>query len=155
MPTPADTRVVLDVMCGGLRSILRMVGYDTAYALDRGVEADEAIRDIAEDEGRVLVTRDESLAASTPNAVLLESRRVDDQLAELAARGFELRLEAPVRCSRCNGRVVAVAADESTPEYAPEPASEQCWRCRECERVYWKGSHWADVAERLAAIRDA
>jgi hypothetical protein len=149
MATPADTAVLLDVMCGGLTSILRMVGYDTAYALDRGVEADDAVRNIATSEGRVLVTRDEALAAATPEAVLLYEKETDDQLAELADHGFALTLTEPVRCSACNGRVEAVPGDASTPEYAPDPAEKQCWRCRDCGRVYWIGSHWADVERRL------
>ncbi|MFW5937440.1 MAG: Mut7-C RNAse domain-containing protein [Halanaeroarchaeum sp.] len=152
MATPDDTEILLDVMCGGLRPVLRMVGYDTAYAMERGIEADDEIRSLADSEGRVLVTRDESLAERTPDAILLRSKETDEQLAELAAAGFELALTVPQRCSACNGRVVEVDPGETTPEYAPDPADRRCWRCRECGRVYWRGSHWDDVAERLRKI---
>lgn len=51
--------LLLDVMCGTLATYLRMCGNDAAYALDRDVEADERLREIAADENRVLLTRDE------------------------------------------------------------------------------------------------
>ncbi|WP_394348159.1 Mut7-C RNAse domain-containing protein, partial [Halorubrum sp. SP9] len=54
---------MLDVMCGKLATYLRLCGYDAAYALDRGVEADDRLLDLAADEGRTLVTRDRELAA--------------------------------------------------------------------------------------------
>ncbi|MFB6069776.1 MAG: Mut7-C RNAse domain-containing protein [Halanaeroarchaeum sp.] len=152
MATPADTRVLLDAMCGGMRSILRMIGYDTAYALDRGVEADEAVLDLATSEDRLLVTRNRSLADAAPRAVLVESKDPDEQLAELAAAGLELELDRPVRCSACNGPLERVGAGEPTPEYAPDPGETDVWRCRDCGQAYWMGSHWADVRRRLAAL---
>ena len=152
MASPEDTAIVLDVMCGGIRTILRMVGFDTAYALERGIEADDEIRALAESEGRVLCTRDASLAESTENAVLLRTTDTDGQLAELAAAGFELELTEPRRCSACNGPVGELSPDDSTPEYAPDPADRRCWRCRDCGQVYWRGSHWDDVAARLKSL---
>ncbi|MFB6093512.1 MAG: Mut7-C RNAse domain-containing protein [Halanaeroarchaeum sp.] len=151
--TPADTALLIDAMCGGLRSVLRMAGYDAAYALERGVEADEAVRELAERESRTLITRDRSLAAAAADAVLLQSRDVDEQLAELEAAGFALDLGEPRRCSACNGTLDPVPPGDETPAYAPDSDEAACARCRSCGRVYWKGSHWEDVADRLAAIR--
>ncbi|MFW5920150.1 MAG: Mut7-C RNAse domain-containing protein [Halanaeroarchaeum sp.] len=152
MATPEDTAILLDAMVGGIRSILRMLGYDTAYVLERGIEADDAVRTLAESEDRILLTRDESLARETTSAVLLRSKDTDEQLEELVDEGFELSLTEPRRCAACNGQVEEVGADASTPDYAPDPAEEQCWRCRECGQVFWKGSHWDDVADRLSAL---
>lgn len=152
MPTPTDTPILLDAMVGGIRSVLRMVGYDTAYALERGVEDDAAVRNLAEREDRVLLTRDADLAAAAERSVLLRSKDADQQLAELAEAGFELTLTHPRRCSACNGPVVELSPEAATPEYAPDPEEEKCWRCRDCDRVYWKGSHWDDVAARLKAL---
>lgn len=152
MVSPTDTTVLLDAMCGGIRTILRMVGYDTAYTLERDVESDDAIAALARAEDRVLVTRDEELARSTPGAILLHAKETDAQLEELANVGFDLSLSDPVRCSTCNGRVVELDEDESTPRSAPDPADQRCWRCRECGKVYWKGSHWEDVAVRLRRL---
>ena len=153
MYDPADDRLLCDAMLGKLATYLRMCGYDAAYALDDGLEADEAVLDHLRESGRTLVTRDRSLARCAPKAVLLTEREIDDQLCELSAAGFELDLsDRPDRCGVCNGPVEAVEPDERTPEYAPDPAEVAVWRCVECGQHFWKGSHWDDVAETLAGL---
>jgi len=149
---PRD-RLLLDVMLGKLATYLRMCGYDAAYALDRGIEADDPIVALARTEERTLLTRDRGLAARTDDAVLLSAREPVEQLRELRAAGFRLELpDRPVRCSRCNGVVEAVDGDEPTPGYAPDPAGTDVWRCRDCGQCFWRGSHWADVAATLAEL---
>lgn len=147
-----DEPLLVDAMLGKLARYLRMCGYDAAYTLDRGLDADEAILAAAADEGRRLVTRDAALAAGANKAVLLESREIDDQLAELRDAGFELSLSEPARCGRCNGRLERVAAGEATPDYAPDPGERAVWRCRDCRQYFWRGSHWDDVEARLSEL---
>lgn len=152
-PVRAHDRLVLDVMLGKLATFLRMCGYDAVYALDRGLEADDRILALSRAEGRTLLTRDRGLAARTDDAVLLSAREPVEQLRELDAAGFQLELaDRPARCGRCNGVVTAVDGDESTPGYAPDAAETNVWRCRDCGQHFWKGSHWADVAETLAEL---
>jgi uncharacterized protein with PIN domain len=146
-------RLLLDAMLGKLARYLRMCGYDAAYALDRGVEADDDLLAVATAEDRTLVTRDRQLATRAPRGVRLDSREVTDQLRELRRAGFELSLaREPARCGRCNGPVDPVGASESVPDYAPDPSETPCYRCRDCGQVFWKGSHWDDVRERLAGL---
>ena len=146
-------RLLLDAMCGGVRAHLRMCGHDAAYALDRGVEADDELLRIARAEDRRIVTRDHDLAARADDALLLTDRQTEGQLRELAAAGVSLELAAePARCGRCNGPVAAIADDEATPEYAPDPAETEVWRCRDCGGCFWKGSHWDDVRETLSGL---
>jgi hypothetical protein len=151
-------RLLLDAMCGGLRSYLRMCGHDAAYALDgsvgdRPLEADDALLALADREDRTLLTRDVGLAARASDAVLLESREPIEQLRELRAAGVPLDLAStPTRCGRCNGPLVRVDEGASPPDYAPDPSEEPCWRCRSCGRWFWKGSHWRRVATTLADL---
>jgi uncharacterized protein with PIN domain len=49
-------RLLVDATVG-LATYLRMCGHDAAYALDRGVEADDALLELARIEERRLVTR--------------------------------------------------------------------------------------------------
>lgn len=145
------TRLLTDAMLGRLTTYLRMCGYDTAYVLEVGLESDDEIRAYADTEQRVLVTRDEELAARTANAVLLTARDIETMLSTLRAEGFELELpETPRRCSTCNGTVEGVPPDASTPAYAPDPRSVSVWRCTDCGQHFWKGSHWDSVAETLS-----
>jgi uncharacterized protein with PIN domain len=143
-------RFLCDAMLGKLARYLRMCGYDTAYALDRGVEADDAVREVARREGRRLLTRDADLAARTDGAIRLSARDIEGQLRELDAAGVSLSLpETPRRCGRCNGALAPVEPTAETPADVPTPAETTVWRCEECGGHFWKGSHWDDVRERL------
>lgn len=143
-------------MCGGLRSYLRMCGHDTVYALDRGVEADDALLAIATDEDRTLLTRDVQLAGRATDSILLRERDVVDQLPELLAAGVDLTLDdSPSFCGSCNGPLERVAPEEPTADYAPDPRDVAVWRCRDCGQLFWNGSHWQRVAETLDAVREA
>jgi hypothetical protein len=144
---------LLDVMLGTLASYLRMCGYDAVYALDRGIEADDRLLELARAEGRTLLTRDVDLAGRADRSLLLTEREPIDQLRELAAAGVRLGLdERPSRCGRCNATVEPVPDGAETPEYAPDPAETPQWRCTACGQVFWKGSHWDRVRETLAGI---
>ena len=138
-------------MCGKLAVYLRMCGHDTAYALDRDVEADDRLLALARSEDRRLVTRDRDLAGRAEDALLLTATDVREQLRECRAAGVTLALDdRPARCGRCNGRVEPVDGD--SPDYAPDPETVDQWRCPDCGQVFWKGSHWDDVAATLAGL---
>ncbi len=149
--TPADTSVLLDVMLGKLATYLRMCGYDAAYALDRGIEADDELVELAGEEDRLLVTRDAQLADRS-DGLLLTAKPAADQLRELAAAGFELELSEPARCAECNGALVPVDETEPTPEYAPDASEVEVWRCPNCGQHFWKGSHWESVEATLREL---
>ncbi|MFB6156865.1 MAG: DUF5615 family PIN-like protein [Haloferacaceae archaeon] len=147
-------KLLCDAMCGTLATYLRMCGHDAAYALDRGVEADDALLSLAREEDRLLVTRDRDLAERAGGrGLLLAERDVTDQLRGIRAAGVDLTLpDRPERCGACNGPLAPVPADGPVPEYAPDPSDVACFRCRDCGQVFWEGSHWADVRDRLASL---
>lgn len=147
-----DEQFLLDVMLGKLATYLRLCGYDTVYALDEGIEADDALKRRAESSGRVLVTRDQELAARTDGALLLETRDVADQLAELVAHGIPIELpEEPQRCSVCNGLVRTLGDEEQRPDHAPDDI-DPIWQCRACEQYFWKGSHWKRMGNIVGGV---
>ena len=142
---------LLDVMLGKLATYLRMCGYDTLYALEADLEADEAIRERAQTTDRTLVTRDRELASRTDSAVLLESLDIEDQLAELQDHGISIELPTrPERCSVCNGRLGPLDP-EQRPDHAPDDVA-HVWQCRECDQYFWKGSHWERVQETINTL---
>jgi len=147
------TRFLLDVMLGKLARYLRFPGHDAAYALDRGVEADDELLALAAREDRRLLTRDRELAARADDAVLLASRDVEGQLRELADAGVDLTLGPPARCGACNGELLAQPEDAPVPEHAPDDVG-TVYRCADCGQRFWRGSHWDDVADTLAAVRE-
>ena len=145
-------RLLVDAMLGRLVAYLRMAGHDTVYAPDAGVEADGAVVDLADREGRRVLTRDRAIAAMAPSAVLLTSLDIEDQLREVRAAGIDLELDGASRCGRCNGRLEPVPPGSALPPAVPDPGSEPVWRCRDCGQCFWRGSHWTDVRDRLAGL---
>ncbi|WP_458206451.1 DUF5615 family PIN-like protein [Haladaptatus sp. NG-SE-30] len=141
--------LLLDVMLGKLTTYLRMCGHDAAYALDRGIEDDDLILELAREEGRTLVTRDEALSAQMEDSILIESLDVTDQLRELSALGFDLSLSEPARCSACNGVLMRDDSNrtDSFPDHVPD--EQAVWRCRDCGKRFWKGSHWDSIERTL------
>lgn len=151
-----EESLLVDAMLGKLARYLRMCGYDAAYVLDDGDDpGDERILERATAENRTLVTRDEQLARRAPESVLLRTKDIEAQLREFRDAGYDLTLsDDPVRCGSCNGVVVPVADGDDVPEYAPDAEEARRYRCRDCGQVFWRGSHWTDVAERLDGLAE-
>ncbi|MFC6720489.1 Mut7-C RNAse domain-containing protein [Halobacteriaceae bacterium SHR40] len=144
-------KLLLDAMVGRLRTYLRICGHDTLYALDEDLESDRAIRKRAASDGRILITRDRRLATRTEDAILLESKEIEEQLTELSTAGIALEpTDEPEYCGVCNGPLEALPDGEEPVEEAPDD-QERIWYCLDCGQQFWKGSHW----ERIEATLDS
>lgn len=144
----APPRWLVDEMLGRLARYLRFFGQDTVYA--RGLE-DSRIRELAISEGRILITRDRALALRTDGAILLHTTEIRGQLREVVSARpsvrFELRFD---RCPECNGGLDQFAP--GTRPTPPHPVNGPTYRCPECDRWFWDGSH----TERIRTfVRDA
>jgi len=137
-------RFLLDVHLGRLARYLRLLGFDAAWERDAN---DEDLVVLATSEGRVLLTRDRGLLqrrAVTRGYLVRESER-RRQLLEVLRR-FDLveSIEPFGRCLECNGRLDPVAKSEVVDQLPPRTRDDydEFRRCRECRRIYWKGSHY-------------
>lgn len=143
----ANPRFVADHMLGSLARWLRMMGYDTVY--DRKLD-DPSIVQLARAEARFVLTRDKELGKE-PGALLVEQDDLDSQLKAVAERyGVRFRPEL-IRCSACNGDLVEIAKEQAR-EVVPEGAlagNDRFWKCGKCGKVFWKGTHWNGIMERL------
>ena len=164
-------RFVTDRMFGKLSTWLRVLGYDTVYAADlndssvRAVEdEDKALAAFANDESRVLLTRDKGLvAAATKKGVqclYIKADEVMEQLKELLRYNVNLNLEpVPLRCSVCNAsiRPVEESEEDMLKETSYVPTSMvgkwEFWICVRCGRIYWEGSHWRNMREMLRQLQ--
>ena len=109
-----EPRFLVDRMLGTLTRYLRFMGYDTesAHSIRPGnAREDTILLKRAEQEGRVLLTRDRELARrGGDRAILVTGAGVIDQVGQLAGRGViepELRM---TRCSLCNEPLRAASA---------------------------------------------
>jgi len=140
-----------DHMLGTLAKWLRFLGYDTAYP---GPLDDNALKALAAAEDRILVTRDHELSGRVVGAVYVESDDLDVQFAQVV-RAFGLTAkDAMSRCSVCNARIETIPKDEARGHVPPGvfDRHSEFWRCRQCGRYYWPGSHFDRVMARLKAV---
>ncbi len=141
-------KLLCDHMLGTLAKWLRLMGFDTEYP---GPLDDTELLAMARQEGRVLLTRDKELASRSPEAIRVRSDDLDEQIREVASR-LGLRVVDPLsRCSLCNA-VLAAASPRDVGGLVPEGVlarHDTFWRCPSCGKVYWQGSHWDRMVERL------
>jgi uncharacterized protein with PIN domain len=144
------TAFVVDANLGKLARRLRMLGFDALY--DRRYRDDE-IADIAALERRIVLTRDRRLlfAKRISHGYWLRSTAPDEQVREVLNRCDLWRQIRPLqRCLMCNGVLEWVPKAEILDHLQPKTRLyyEVFFRCAGCGRIYWEGSHVADMRER-------
>jgi uncharacterized protein with PIN domain len=146
--------LLLDAMLGRLARWLRLMGYDAAYLADT---PDLLIVRKARAESRLVLTRDHTLARQRGiETLLIESGEIDQQIAQVVEAIGPTGDPPTPRCVTCNQPLVP--ADRETvrdrvPPYVLRTESE--FRiCEQCRRVYWPGTHWESVEERIDSIEN-
>ncbi len=148
-------KFIADRMLGTLTRYLRFMGYDTKSANDLSPgdrREDTVLLDIAQNEDRILLTRDAELARrGRESAVLIRSEDVLDQVQQLVGAGLVERRLLMSRCSICNTELRPAAAKEiRETEYAPEDRDGLTfWWCSRCGKLYWNGSHGKALEKRV------
>jgi uncharacterized protein len=146
---------VVDVHLGRLARMLRLLGFDTLYRND--YEDPEIIR-IAAEQVRIILTRDRQLltAGAVSRGYWVRSGAVDDQLMEVLRR-FDLysQIKPFKRCLRCNGHVKETPKAEVLHLLEPKTILyyDLFYQCRNCGQVYWKGTHFDPLKERIERWR--
>ena len=156
-PAPLRTpRFFADAHLGRLARDLRLLGFDTLYenAID-----DAALVHRATAERRIVLTRDRDLLMRRDVTHGCHIRRGDpmDQLIEVIRRcDLKDAIRPFTRCLECNGSIAAVDKDQIASTLEPETAAsfDAFWRCDNCGRVYWKGSHYDRLVEHIADVLD-
>jgi uncharacterized protein with PIN domain len=148
-----ETRFAADCMLGTLAKWLRILGYDTTYSAR--IEDRQLVR-LVRAEGRVLLTRDTGLVNRKGLRVLfIRSEALDEQLAQVL-RAFHLPMDNPFsRCPVCNTALEDVPKDEAWGQVPPFvfQTQERFKLCPECNRFYWRGTHWQRMAEAVERLQ--
>ena len=150
-------RFVVDINVGRLAKWLRVMGYDALFP--RQADDNELVR-IALRENRVLVTRDAQFALR--RAARLGQLHVvyiirDDLLGQLAQLVRELDLDSKSgfsRCVVCNAALETVEKSKVADRLPPYVLQNQqnFMECPQCLRVYWRGTHWAEMVSQLERV---
>ncbi|EXI77115.1 MAG: hypothetical protein AW10_04009 [Candidatus Accumulibacter appositus] len=146
------TRFVADAHLGSLARLLRMAGFDTVYdnALD-----DAEIERIAGSDERIVLTRDRELLKrrTISHGCYVYAQKPDVQLSEILARlDLAGSLRPLSRCLKCNAPLLPVDKAQVIDALPPRVRDRQhdFSTCQVCRRVFWEGSHWRHMSERLA-----
>ena len=149
-----DPRFLADAHLGRLARYLRLLGFDTLFYNDAG---DQRLVEISVSERRVLLTRDRALLMhrALTHGCFIHAVAPVKQIEELFERLDLHRLVAPfTRCMECNGHLLRVEKREIL-SVLPKRAGQiytEFWRCSDCAKIYWKGSHYRRLARFVRAL---
>jgi uncharacterized protein with PIN domain len=144
---------LVDGMLGSLNRWLRICGYETEFS---GDAPDEELLERGRERGLILLTRDRTLfreaQRSSVDAFLVNGGSDEERLASVA-REYGLVLDPVMaRCTVCSGGLNEVSRDEVAGEVPRKSleAYDEFWRCSGCGKVYWRGSHWGRIVEKVS-----
>jgi uncharacterized protein with PIN domain len=141
-----------DVNLGKLARLLRLLGFDTLFD---NTFNDGQMADFSVEQNRIILTRDRRLlyAKKVTHGYWVRSVVPKQQLSEVVVR-FDLAgaIKPFYRCTICNGLIDSV--EKQAVLHLLEPKTKKYYtvfyRCRNCGRVYWEGSHIDKIKERFA-----
>lgn len=150
-----DIRFIVDHNVGKLARWLRMMGYDTWLFTG---DNDSDMVNLARREGRVILTRDTQImrrrliTSSTIRALLLESDVPEKQMCQVISI-FRLNPELnPFSlCLECNQPLIKKTPEEVAGLVPPFVfrTQRQYMICPQCGRIYWRGTHWQAMTNKL------
>jgi uncharacterized protein with PIN domain len=148
-------KFIVDCNVGKLAKWLRLMGYDTQFFDGRD---DFHLVAMAQAEGRVILTRDTRIVkrrvitSGRLKAVLVQSDEPERQIHQvIEALGLDCRFKPFTICLECNQVLVERGKGEVkdlVPPYVFQTQS-QFMECPTCRRIYWRGTHWGAMTERL------
>ena len=147
-------RFLCDEMLGQLCRYLRAAGYDAALASD-GMR-DRVLLQQCQVEDRRFLTLDRRIhehKAAAGVAVILPSPHLEEQAQTLASVfGLDWLSRAFTRCLVDNTPLLpATGGQRARFPWLPAADGEPVSACPRCGRVYWRGSHYRRMRERLEA----
>lgn len=147
-----DPHMLIDAMLGRLARWLRILGYDARYN-PRWTD-NELVR-LARAEGRILLTRDVALSRRRGvRTLLIASDDVEAQLCQVVKQ-LDLRAELPFsRCPACNEQLEEVPRGWAWGYVPPYTfvTHREFRLCPDCNRFYWRGTHWERMRSVLARV---
>jgi uncharacterized protein with PIN domain len=148
-------KFMVDINVQKLARNLRIIGIDTTMVpVARLVE----IGNIATSEQRILVTRNRELLKCNTviHGYLLRSENHVIQLQEVVKR-YKLKphIKPFTRCITCNGDLKSIT--KQAVYHRLEPLTRKYFNtfklCKDCEKVYWQGSHHDQMHQLVNEVR--
>jgi uncharacterized protein with PIN domain len=151
-------RFIVDHNAGKLARWLRMMGFDCLFFT--GADDGDMVRRALADR-RIIVTRDTGVARrrvatrGQVRVILLQDERPERQMQQVdAACGLPALARPFTRCIECNATLEPRTPDEVRGRVPPYVFRTQTRyvECPGCRRIYWQGTHWQAMMQRLATL---
>eukprot|EP01016_Furgasonia_blochmanni_P016757 TRINITY_DN1977_c0_g2_i1.p1 TRINITY_DN1977_c0_g2~~TRINITY_DN1977_c0_g2_i1.p1 ORF type:complete len:331 (-),score=81.01 TRINITY_DN1977_c0_g2_i1:99-1091(-) len=150
-------KFLIDNMLFKLAKYMRNVGIDAEYKPDRNKL--RILIELAEEEKRILVTRDSSVLQKRPTVPTFYMRKVQtkDQFQELIDF-FNIKIDGTKllsRCVKCNGDELEIIDVELAKTYLNWKNVEdynnytEYWKCKKCQQIYWEGQTFKNAKSRF------
>jgi uncharacterized protein with PIN domain len=145
---------IVDCMLGKLAKWLKILGFDTVFF--SRIEDNDLI-DRARKQGRILLTRDTGIVEKAGNipVLFIESEDWEEQIAQVLDE-FHLRNKARPHtlCIDCNQELKELAKNRAKNLVTPFVYSraDTLALCPACGRVYWRGTHFKDMEDKVSRI---
>lgn len=149
---PELIRFIVDENVSKLSKYLRMMGFDSLIYY--GI-SDKEIVDIAFEQERIILSRDIGLL-KRKKAIYgywLRSTKINEQILEIFQRYELISMIKPFSlCLVCNQNIYPVKKERIIHllEKGTIKDYEEFYQCSDCEKVYWKGSHYQNMIENIA-----
>ena len=151
---------IVDAMLGNIAKKLRLLGFDSFYSSN--IDDDELLR-VAIDENRILITKDEPLTKkATKQQIKTIQITKNDEIEQFMQINQNTKLGKCIvsgrnsRCPVCNGKLVLVEKkyiSKIVPKGVLQNMNE-FWRCEECEKIYWEGTHIKNLQKFTSELND-
>jgi uncharacterized protein with PIN domain len=149
-------KILCDQMLGSLATWLRILGVDTFYP-DNQMSDEELLR-IAEQEQRLIISRDKQLIARGIKRRIpvleLHTTNLDEQL-ETVLKAIPLEADRPLsRCTVCNTPLHSVEKHDVAGQVPPKVLESQkdFWYCPHCKKYYWMGTHYLNMMQKISRL---
>jgi hypothetical protein len=135
-----------------------MMGYDTLF-FSGGDDSDMIATALTED--RVILTRDTRImqrrlvTTGRLKVVFIQSDEPEQQMRQvLKTLELDIRFRPFALCLECNRPLVERSRQQVKDRVPPYvlKTQQQYMECPACGRIYWRGTHWQAMAEKLESF---
>jgi uncharacterized protein with PIN domain len=148
-------KFILDVHLGTLAKYVRMLGIDSLY---QNNYKDEEIVKISLKEKRTILTRDRGILkrSDVTRGYWIRNTKTEDQIIEVIKRfDPKAHIKELSRCLLCNSplrKIAKARVIDRLPKKVKEYQKE-FYYCRNCDKVFWKGSHYTKMKRIIEKLR--
>jgi hypothetical protein len=150
-----EIKFFTDNNVGKLAKWLRMMGYDTLF-FDGSDDSRMVAMALAE--GRVILTRDTQImrrrvvTSGQLKAILIRGDKPEQQIRQVIdSLNLDCQFKPFTICLECNQPLLPRSKEEVkdlVPPYVFQTQAKYV-ECPTCHRIYWRGTHWQAMTQKL------